>query len=186
MRIIGGNFKGKKIFLPKDKNTRPLRDLVKESIFNLIEHSNKLNLKIAGSYVLDLFSGSGSFGLECISRGSLNVIFIENYQKILSILKKNIQHLRAEEKSKIIEEDCFKFFNKDSLFKEKFQIIFIDPPFKEKNVNLIIEKIKKESLLTTDGIIILHRHKNDTVEITNKLNVLDTRKYGISKITIGR
>ena len=88
MRIIGGNYRGKKIYLPADKKTRPLRDIVKESVFNLIEHSKKFKLEIKGSSVLDLFAGSGSFGIECISRGAKRVIFLENYPKILNILKK--------------------------------------------------------------------------------------------------
>ena len=88
MRIISGNLKGKKIFLPIDKKTRPLRDLVKESIFNLLSHSNKFSFQIQKSNILDLFSGSGSFGLECISRGADNVVFIENYTEVLKILKK--------------------------------------------------------------------------------------------------
>ena len=91
MRIISGNFKGKKIFLPPDRNTRPLRDMVKESIFNLIQHSNKIDIKINHSNILDLFSGTGSFGLECLSRGAKNVIFVENYSQILKILKKKYQ-----------------------------------------------------------------------------------------------
>ena len=90
MRIISGIFKGKKIALPVDKNTRPLRDLVKESIFNLINHSKQFDLNIFNSEILDLFSGSGSFGLECISRGANKVIFIENYKPALEILKRNI------------------------------------------------------------------------------------------------
>ena len=75
MRIISGVHKGKKILLPINKNTRPLRDLVKESIFNLIQHSSKFDIKVSNSDVLDLFSGSGSFGLECISRGASRVDF---------------------------------------------------------------------------------------------------------------
>ena len=75
MRIISGKHKGKKLFLPKDKNTRPLRDLVKESIFNLLDHSEKIKKKIENSSILDLFSGSGSFGIECLSRGSKIVFF---------------------------------------------------------------------------------------------------------------
>ena len=81
MRIISGNFKGKTIFQPKDKSTRPLKDLTKESIFNIIEHSNLFNIKIEKSHILDLFSGVGSFGLECVSRGALSVTFFENYKK---------------------------------------------------------------------------------------------------------
>ena len=76
MRIIGGIYRGKKITLPEDKKTRPLKDIVKESIFNLIEHSNKFKIEIKNSLVLDLFAGSGSFGLECISRGAKKVVFI--------------------------------------------------------------------------------------------------------------
>ena len=88
MRIISGNFKGKKIIFPKNKKTRPLRDIVKESIFNLIENSNKFNIKIQNSNILDLFSGSGSFGLECISRGAKKVTFVENNFDTLMVLKK--------------------------------------------------------------------------------------------------
>ena len=68
MRIISGNFKGKKILEPKDRATRPLKDLAKESIFNILIHSKKFNVEILNSKVLDLFSGVGSFGLECLSR----------------------------------------------------------------------------------------------------------------------
>ena len=78
MRIISGNSKGKKIFEPKDLGTRPLKDLTKESIFNIITHSNKFSIKLENSNVLDLFSGVGSFGLECLSRGSSSLTFVEN------------------------------------------------------------------------------------------------------------
>ena len=88
MRIISGNFKGKKILLPKDKLTRPLKDLTKESIFNILKHSKLLNIELESSNVLDLFSGVGSFGLECLSRGAKNVIFMESYTDVLSVLKK--------------------------------------------------------------------------------------------------
>ena len=88
MRIISGNFKGKKILLPKDKLTRPLKDLTKESIFNILEHSNKLNVRLENSNILDLFSGVGSFGLECLSRGSSSVTFIENYNNASACFKK--------------------------------------------------------------------------------------------------
>ena len=90
MRVISGDLKGKKISLPDDKKTRPLRDLVKESIFNLIKHSNKFSLKLNNANILDLFSGTGSFGIECLSRGAESVTFFENYVNSLKILKTNI------------------------------------------------------------------------------------------------
>ena len=90
MRIISGKFKGKKIIQPSDKNTRPLKDLAKESIFNLVKHSKLLNIDLKNSNILDLFSGTGSFGIECLSRGVKKVYFVENYKPILNILKKNV------------------------------------------------------------------------------------------------
>ena len=87
MRIISGVFRGKKISEPKDLNTRPLKDLTKESIFNILSHSNKFKVLINKSNILDIFSGVGSFGIECLSRGAVQVIFIENYKQVLLILK---------------------------------------------------------------------------------------------------
>ena len=123
MRIISGRFKGKKLLLPKDKNTRPLKDLVKESIFNLLEHSKKINVNLKGSTILDLFSGCGSFGIECLSRGFKEVVFIENYLGVLPILKKNLSNLKSIHNYEIIEKDIYKeniFLN----LNKKFEIIF--------------------------------------------------------------
>ena len=111
MRIISGQFKGKKILEPKDKETRPLKDLTKESIFNILNHSNKFKVNIADSNVLDLFSGVGSFGLECLSRGAKHVTFIENYKGVLPILKKNLSHLKIKDKYEIIEQNLIINFN---------------------------------------------------------------------------
>ena len=146
MRIISGASKGKKIFTPDDKVTRPLKDLAKESIFNIIKHSNLLKLKIENNNILDLFSGVGSFGLECLSRGASNVFFYENYKNVLKILKKNIKNLKFTEQTTVIESDIF---NKNSFLKleNKFEIIFIDPPFKEKKIFNLIENIAELNLL---------------------------------------
>ena len=95
MRIISGYFKGKHIFQPNDSKTRPLKDLTKESIFNIINHSNKFEINLQGSNVLDLFSGVGSFGIECLSRGAKEVIFAENYVNVIPILKKNLLNLKT-------------------------------------------------------------------------------------------
>ena len=76
MRIIAGRLKGTILHLPKDKSTRPLKDLVRESIFNLLSHSNKISLKLENSNILDLYAGTGSFGLECLSRQADRVCFV--------------------------------------------------------------------------------------------------------------
>ena len=160
MRIISGNFKGKKILEPKDTRTRPLKDLTKESIFNILIHSNKFNIDIKNSIILDLFSGTGSFGIECLSRGAKHVTFVENYDGILPILKKNLDNLKINEKYEIINQNIFS--NLNSHVKKKFDVIFLDPPYDEKNIAAIIENISDKKLLNYKGIIIIHRHKRKT------------------------
>ena len=184
MRIISGNFKGKKILEPKDRATRPLKDLTKESIFNILIHTRKFNVEILNSKVLDLFSGVGSFGLECLSRGSAYLIFVENYKYVLPILKKNIDNINCQDKVLLIEKDIIKNLNFE-MIKEKIDIIFIDPPFKEKNLSLLITKIKESNILNSSGIIIIHRHKKEKDNFPENFNILEEKVYGISKIVFG-
>ena len=148
MRIISGNFKGKKILLPKDKLTRPLKDLTKESIFNILKHSKLLNVELENSNILDLFSGVGSFGLECLSRGAKNVTFLESYKEVLNILKKNIDNLNQQNQTKVIEKDIFSE-NTLKLLNDKFDIIFMDPPYKEKKLSFLLNAITELELLNT-------------------------------------
>ena len=182
MRIIGGNFKGVKIFDAFDKNTRPLKDLVKESILNILEHYKDSSIKLNNSLILDLFSGTGSLGLECISRGAAKVYFVDNYPQSLEILKKNIKKLKCEKKTKIFNADVFNFFKNEELKNEKLDLIFLDPPYKEKNIKVILENIAKFNLLKKTGLIVLHRHKKTKDDIDNKFIIKRSVKYGISKI----
>ena len=184
MRIISGIFKGKKLFQPKDEFTRPLKDLTKESLFNIIIHSNKFNGKIKDANILDLFSGVGSFGLECLSREARTVTFVENYKIVISILKKNILNLNLSDKSKVIEKDVFKELNFSNLDSE-FDIIFIDPPYKEKFLSTILKKIFDTKILNKEGIIIIHRHKNEFNETNKFFNIIEEKNYGISKLIFG-
>ncbi|MDA8867102.1 16S rRNA (guanine(966)-N(2))-methyltransferase RsmD [Candidatus Pelagibacter sp.] len=181
MRIISGSFKGKKILEPKDKKTRPLKDLTKESIFNIIIHSNKFKINFASSHILDLFSGVGSFGIECLSRGVKKVIFIENYQGVIPLLKKNILSLKTIQNYEIIEKDIYN----ENIFLElnnEFDIIFLDPPYKDKNLENLLNKIKDQNILNKNGIIVLHRHKNETEHFPPSFQIIEQKIYGISKI----
>ena len=184
MRIISGNFKGKKILEPKDMATRPLKDLAKESIFNIIQHSKKFKIDLKDSKILDLFSGVGSFGLECLSRGSSSLTFIENYKDVLPILKKNISNLGYQDSSSVIEKDVFATLDSQR-FDKKFDIIFADPPYKLKNLSLLLSKVIKSDILNKKGIIIIHRHKKEKDEYPNNFNIIDEKIYGISKVIFG-
>ena len=181
MRIIAGTFRGKKILEPKDTLTRPLKDLTKESIFNILNHSNKFEINLKNSNILDLFSGVGSFGIECLSRGAKKVVFAEKYNAVLPVLKKNLQSLKLIENFEIIEKDIYdiNFFKN---LNKKFDIIFMDPPYKDKNLNLLLDNIKNENILNENGILVVHRHKDEKDLIPDKLKVIEEKKYGLSKI----
>ena len=180
MRIISGSFKGKKILEPKDKKTRPLKDLTKESLFNIINHSNKLQVNIDKAQILDLFSGVGSFGLECLSRGVAKVVFVENYDGVLKILKKNLENLKIINfeilNKNIYQENIFLRFD------YKFDLIFMDPPYKDKNLFDIFVNIEQSKILKDNGIIIIHRHKNEEDVFPKKFKIVEKKKYGISKL----
>jgi len=184
MRIISGNFKGKKILLPKNKITRPLKDLTKESIFNILKHSKLLNVELENSNILDLFSGVGSFGLECLSRGAKTVTFLENYADVLNVLKKNIDNLNQQNQTKVIEKDIFSK-NTLKLLNDRFHIIFMDPPYKEKKLSFLLNVIAESKLLNTSGILIIHRHIKDEDDLPKEFNLILEKKYGISKIIFG-
>lgn len=181
MRIISGKSKGKKILCPKDSSTRPLKDLTKESIFNLIQHSNKFSINMDKSNILDLFSGIGSFGLECLSRGAQHVTFVENYKNVLPVLKKNITNLSFENNCLVLEKNIFDQLDFTNL-RTKYDIIFLDPPYKEKRIIQLLKKIIDSEILDNDGIFIMHRHKNEKDEFSSKINIIEEKNYGISKI----
>ena len=184
MRIISGNYKGKKILLPKDKSTRPLKDLTKESIFNIIKHSKLLDINLENSNILDLFSGIGSFGLECLSRGAAHVTFLESYKEVLIVLKKNIENIKQQNSSTVLEKDIF-LQNTLKALSNKFDIIFMDPPYKEKKVANLLDSIIKLKLLKDNGIIIIHRHKKEEDIFPDEFNIILKKNYGISKIIFG-
>ena len=182
MRIISGYFKGKKILTPKNAQTRPLKDITKESIFNIIKHSNKFDIQLENSTILDLFSGVGSFGIECLSNNAKYVTFVENYNGVLPILEQNLINLKLDGKFEIINQNIFTNLN---LTKNNYNVIFLDPPYKEKNINRLIDTISNKKLLKKGGLVIIHRNKKDKENYSKSFKVLDEKNYGISKILFG-
>ena len=185
MRIVSGDLRGSILYKTKDKTTRPLKDMVRESIFNLLIHSKKIKISLEQSKVLDLYAGTGSFGLECLSRLAKSVFFVEKNNDALEILKKNIEKLKVKNKIKIFYNDIFDLINNKKTIVSQFNIIFCDPPFKDTNINQLIELIYNNKLLSKDGIIILHKDKSNKDLLPKYFKVIDERVYGISKIIFG-
>ena len=183
MRIISGSKKGKKILLPNPEITRPLKDSVKENIFNILIHSKFINIKVENSNILDLYSGVGSFGLECISRGAKKVTFIEKNNLASNVLKENLQKLSIINKSQILNGEVIKILNKN--LDEKFNILFLDPPFEDKNFIDDLNLIKKQKLFYEEHIVVIHREKRSQDNLDELINVIYLKEYGRSKIIFG-
>lgn len=153
MRLISGIYKGRTISSPNSKYIRPMTDRVRVSLFDKL--SNVVDFD--GIKVLDLYSGSGSIGLEALSRGSSLIHFVEKNFTIYKQLQKNIETLKAEAKCRIFKMEALKF----SRLKEhdKYDLIFADPPFFKDDIYEVVENIFNNNFLHDDGLMIVQRSK---------------------------
>ena len=184
MRIISGKLKGKNISFLKSSTTRPLKDSVKESIFNIITHSKLLNIGLDNSNILDLYSGFGSFGLECISRGAKKITFVEKNEMVVKTLKKNLLNLGIKKKATIVVDHINNFL-KHKLY-EKYEIIFLDPPFSNSYFLKELELIKHKKNYKKDHVIIIHRERKSFDNFKDVFNTIIVKNYGRSKIIFGK
>ena len=184
MRIISGTLKGRSINFLKNKNTRPLKDSVRESIFNILKHSRLIKINIEKSRVLDLYSGVGSFGIECLSRGAEKVSFVEQDLDAAKILKSNLLKLCILKKTNIYIKTTDNYLMED--IKEKFNIFFLDPPFADENYFLNLELIKNRKIFEENHIVIIHREKRSKENFGNILHIVETKQYARSKIFFGK
>lgn len=151
MRIISGIYKGRFITVPQSKHIRPTTDRVRETLFNLL--NNKIDFE--GIEVLDFYSGSGSLGLECISRGSKLVTFVEKNYQIYKNLLSNIKSLEVEEYCKVVRSEA-NVFSKHKPEKQ-YDLILADPPFFKDDIYQVVINLKSNQYLKDDGFIIIER-----------------------------
>lgn len=184
MRVISGKARGTKLNSIDDIATRPTLDRVKESLFNIIQN------KIESSIVLDLFAGSGAIGIECISRGAEKVYFCEKSHLSSKMIYQNLEKTKFLNQSIVLEKDykqCLKKLKEDNIF---FDIIYIDPPYKQDIAVDAVSKILSLGLLKQEGIIIIEtdEEERELKELEKiSIEVYDLRKYGrVSLIFLNR
>lgn len=175
MKIISGKYKGRKIEGFDIDGTRPTMDRVKESLFAVIQNF------LDGSVVLDLFSGSGNLGLEALSEGAKEAILVDKNKKACLTISKNIKLLNIEEKVLIINSDYNNFLRNTDY---KFNIIFLDPPYKTDYIDKSIKLIEKNDLLDKDGIIICESNDLEKIVYSNSFEEIKNKKYGDKYIVI--
>jgi 16S rRNA (guanine966-N2)-methyltransferase len=184
MRIISGTLKGKSINFLKNSYTRPLKDSVRESIFNILKHSNLIKTSVENSNILDLYSGIGSFGIESLSRSAKKVTFVEKDIHAINILKENLINLSLINRSKIFTEKIEQVLIEK--LKEKFNIFFLDPPFSDIEYTENLKLIKKNKIFEKNHVVVIHREKRSKDNLENLLKIIEVRQYGRSKIIFGK
>ena len=159
MRVIAGLRKGHKLIAPKGKTVRPTEDKIKESLFNILRYIDD------DSIVLDAFGGSGSIGIEFLSRGAKLCYFVDNYSESIDVIKENLKHTKLIDQSVIMKIDIFlaiKSFNANKL---KFDYIYLDPPFRQENLLVtLLDLIDSERILNKDGMIIIEHESELDLE----------------------
>ena len=178
MRVISGTLKGRNILGYNIDGTRPTMDRVKESVFGTIQNY------IKDSIVLDLFAGSGNLGIEAISNGASKCFFVDNSIEAIKVIKKNVASFNINDKATILHNDYNKalnYFNNSGI---KFDIIFVDPPYKYEIIDEVINKILEYDLLKKQGIIVLEFESDKLKEKYNNLTLVKSKKYGYKYVYI--
>ena len=175
MRVISGKARGKKLISPESEVTRPTLDRVKEAMFN------KIQFQVKNATCLDLFAGTGALGIEALSRGAKETVFCDELPETIKVIKKNIEITRNLENSIIINKDYNLALESLKSQNKKFDIIFLDPPYKTNLATMALQKIIMSNLLTEDGIIIIEtddiKKKEEILKLKN-IQIFDERKYG--------
>lgn len=179
MRVIAGKYKGRALFTLPDRKVRPTTDRVKEALFNLIGHET------VDKAALDLFAGSGSLGIECLSRGASEAVFVDKSREAAGIIRQNLDKIGIS--AEILNCDYKSALNKLSAAGRKFGVIMIDPPYRDKLEDEILQTIVQKDVLEASGIIVLERlRENSSYILPQGLALYDTRDYGGSSIDIIR
>ena len=169
MRIIAGNFKGRKLFAYSTAKLRPTSEKVKEALFNILAP------QIEDASFLDLYAGSGSIGIEAVSRGAKQAVFVENNRQHLLLLKKNISLLPSREQVPIVESSVLDFLKRN---KTPFDLIFLDPPY-EDDLEGLLQTLAQCDTIGPDSLVIVeHFHKKNIPDQIGDLSLLRRYPYG--------
>jgi 16S rRNA (guanine(966)-N(2))-methyltransferase RsmD len=169
MRIISGRFKGR--YIKTKKGLRPTETKLRKALFDILKD------KISGSFFLELFCGTGSIGIEAISRNAKEVVFVDKDSDCIKILKDNLSFITPNTYS-IFKSDVFEAINNFSKNKKKFDIIFLDPPYYKGLAKKSLNKLAKYDILSPNGIIVVQHYKKDSIpEKINKLAIFRQEKY---------
>lgn len=182
MRIIGGEFKGRKLKMPKGAKVRPTQDRVREAIFNIIRQS------VPGSSVLDLYAGSGAFGIEALSRGAHLAVFVDNNTNSIKTIEANISFLGEKAKhAQVIIRNAVRAISGFGKENRKFDIIFLDPPYYKDMAKNSLIKIEAYAILSQRGFAIAEHYEKDVLPHNiGNIELFNQRQYGDTVLSFYR
>jgi 16S rRNA (guanine966-N2)-methyltransferase len=173
LRIIAGELRGRRLRSVRGTKTRPTADRIREAIFNI------LAFQIHGSKVLDLFAGTGAFGLEALSRGAASVVFIDNDRDSISTIRENITHLHLENSTKILRWDPTVNLTCLKSLQSAFNLIFMDPPYNQNMIAPTLLHLHASQSLDKDACIVVeHSHPEPVLKGQLPFEISDQRRYG--------
>jgi len=178
LRIIGGSLKGKKLFSVSGQKVRPTADRLRESIFNI------LSFKVSDAIVLDLFSGTGAFSIEALSRGAKQAVCVEKSREALYVIKRNIQSCAFEKQIRVIKWDILKNLNCLGRIPLGYDIVFMDPPYNRDMIHKGLSNLYHSDCLNRGGCIVVEHSVSEPIaENIMKFAVFDQRTYGKTLVT---
>ena len=176
MRIVGGKYRGKNLISPIDENTRPTMDKTRESIFNII------GTKIIDSKCLDLFAGSGAFGLEALSRGASVVHFNDIHSNAIKVIKENVTSLKGLDSEYAISSSNYSDYLKKC--NTVYDVVFLDPPYALKVIEEIMNYMLDNKLVNDSSVFVVETLKEDSFVINHEFSKVKEYVYGKTKVTV--
>ena len=176
MRVLSGTARGSKLNTIESTSTRPTLDRVKESLFNILQND------IKDRVVLDLFAGSGAFGIEAVSRGASKVYLNDVHNQAIKVIKENVNSLKDLTSDVNITNKDYLTFLKDN--KEVFDVVFLDPPYSMKVIGEIINYMIDNKMISSNGVFIAETVKEDVINVGYEFSKVKEYVYGKSKLTV--
>jgi len=178
MRVISGLYKGRKLISPKGESVRPTADRVKESMFNILYSKSMLD-----GTVLDLFCGSGSLGIEALSRGAKWATFVDKDIQSVELTQQNLDKIKIANAT-VVQNDCFFAIKNFSRQNKSFDLILIDPPYNGAYEKRLLDSIWEQGILEKNGLVVMESSSQTQINIDQNTNyiLLDSRKIGQTAI----
>jgi 16S rRNA (guanine966-N2)-methyltransferase len=180
MRITGGQMRGRRLASPRGFNIRPTSDKIREAIFNLIGQTH------SGDHVLDLYGGTGSLGLEALSRGASMAVFVDDADEAARLIRKNLMLCGCQDRGTVLKEDLRRGLpRKYAVMSQKFELVFIDPPYGKDLIPPMLEELVQRDLLASGSLTIAESSKSESMSAApERLRLVDERVYGRTRIRI--